>query len=159
MICTLADARSLREKARRRGALVAVANGAFDLLHVGHVRYLEAAKQATNGGLLIVGVNTDESVRAAKGNGRPVVPERERAEIVDALRCVDAVVLFAEPTATELLLALLPDLHVKGTDYTPQTVPEREVVAGFGGRTIIAGDPKRHSSTGLIAHLKTLSST
>ena len=159
MICTLAEAQAFRDDARRRGALVAVANGAFDLLHVGHVRYLEAAKLATNGGLLIVGVNTDDSVRAAKGIGRPVVPQQERVELVDALRCVDAVVLFAEPTATELLLALRPDLHVKGTDYTPQTVPEREIVARFGGRTIIAGDPKRHSSTGLIARLKTLPST
>jgi D-glycero-beta-D-manno-heptose 1-phosphate adenylyltransferase len=159
VICTLAEAQAFREDARRRGALVAVANGAFDLLHVGHVRYLEAAKLATNGGLLIVGVNTDDSVRAAKGTGRPVVPQRERAEMVDALRCVDTVVLFAEPTATELLLALRPDLHVKGTDYTPQTVPEREIVARFGGRTIIAGDPKRHSSSGLIARLKTLPST
>jgi rfaE bifunctional protein nucleotidyltransferase chain/domain len=159
VICTLAEAQAFREDARRRGALVAVANGAFDLLHVGHVRYLEAAKLATNGGLLIVGVNTDDSVRAAKGTGRPVVPQQERAEMVDALRCVDTVVLFAEPTATELLLALRPDLHVKGTDYTPQTVPEREIVARFGGRTIIAGDPKRHSSSGLIARLKTLPST
>jgi len=159
VICTLAEAQSFREDARKRSALVAVANGAFDLLHVGHVRYLEAAKRATKGGFLIVGVNTDDSVRAAKGKGRPVVPERERAEIVDALRCVDRVVLFAEPTAVELLLALRPDLHVKGTDYTPQTVPEREVVASFGGRTLVAGDPKDHSSTDLIARLKTLPRT
>lgn len=159
MICTLSEAQAFREQARKRGALVAVANGAFDLLHVGHVRYLEAAKQATNGGFLIVGVNTDASVRAAKGKDRPVVPERERAEIVDALRCVDRVVLFAEPTARELLLALRPDLHVKGTDYTPQTVPEREVVASFGGRTLVAGDAKDHSSTDLIARLKTLPRT
>ena len=159
MICTLAEAQSFREDARKRSDLVAVANGAFDLLHVGHVRYLEAAKRATKGGFLIVGVNTDDSVRAAKGKGRPVVPERERAEIVDALRCVDRVVLFAEPTAVELLLALRPDLHVKGTDYTPQTVPEREVVASFGGRTLVAGDPKDHSSTDLIARLKTLPRT
>jgi rfaE bifunctional protein nucleotidyltransferase chain/domain len=159
VICTLAEAQALRESARKRGALVAVANGAFDLLHVGHVRYLEAAKGATNGGILIVGVNTDASVRASKGAGRPVISEKERAEIVDALRCVDAVVLFAEPTATELLLALRPDLHVKGTDYTPETVPERAVVAGFGGRTLIAGDPKHHSSTDLIARLRTLRPT
>jgi len=149
VICTLAEAQSFREEARKRSALVAVANGAFDLLHVGHVRYLEAAKRATKGGFLIVGVNTDDSVRAAKGKGRPVLPERERAEIVDALRCVDRVVL----------LALRPDLHVKGTDYTPQTVPEREVVASFGGRTLVAGDPKDHSSTDLIARLKALPRT
>lgn len=156
MICTLAEAQAFREEARKRGALVAVANGAFDLLHVGHLRYLEAAKAATQGGVLIVGVNTDSSVRAAKGPRRPIVPERERAELVDALRCVDRVVLFAEPTAAALLSALRPDLHVKGTDYTPGSVPERELVAGFGGRTVVAGDPKDHSTTDLIARLKTL---
>ena len=156
MICTLAEAQAFREEARNRGALVAVANGAFDLLHVGHLRYLEAAKAATQGGVLIVGVNTDSSVRAAKGPRRPIVPERERAELVDALRCVDRVVLFAEPTAAALLSALRPDLHVKGTDYTPGSVPERELVAGFGGRTVVAGDPKDHSTTDLIARLKTL---
>jgi rfaE bifunctional protein nucleotidyltransferase chain/domain len=156
VICTLAEARAFREEARRRGALVAVANGAFDLLHVGHLRYLEAAKRATQGGFLIVGVNTDSSVRASKGERRPIVPEGERAELVDALRCVDRVVLFAEPTAEALLAALRPDLHVKGTDYTPDSVPERELVASFGGRTVVAGDPKDHSTTDLIARLKSL---
>lgn len=154
MICTLAEAQAFREEARRRGVLVAVANGAFDLLHVGHVRYLEAAKKATQGGALIVGVNTDASVRASKGPGRPIVPEAERAELVDALRCVDRVVLFAEPTAAALLGALRPDLHVKGTDYTAGSVPERELVAGYGGRTVVAGDPKDHSTTDLIARLR-----
>lgn len=154
MICTLAEAQAFREEARRRGVLVAVANGAFDLLHVGHVRYLEAAKKATQGGALIVGVNTDASVRASKGPGRPIVPEAERAELVDALRCVDRVVLFAEPTAAALLGALRPDLHVKGTDYTADSVPERELVAGYGGRTVVAGDPKDHSTTDLIARLR-----
>lgn len=156
MICTLAEAQVFREDARRRGIQVAVANGAFDLLHVGHLRYLEAAKAATLGGFLIVGVNTDASVRASKGPRRPVIPERERAEIVDALRCVDRVVLFAEPTAADLLIALQPDLHVKGTDYAEETVPERELVARFGGRTVVAGDPKDHSTTDLIARLKNL---
>jgi rfaE bifunctional protein nucleotidyltransferase chain/domain len=156
VICTLAEAQAFREEARRRGAQVAVANGAFDLLHVGHLRYLEAAKAATSGGVLIVGVNTDVSVRASKGPRRPVIPESERAELVDALRCVDRVVLFSEPTAAELLEALRPDLHVKGTDYTADTVPERDLVASFGGRTVVAGDPKDHSTTDLIARLKTL---
>jgi rfaE bifunctional protein nucleotidyltransferase chain/domain len=156
VICTLAEAQAFREEARRRGALVAVANGAFDLLHVGHVRHLEAAKQATDGGVLIVGVNTDASVRASKGPRRPIMPERERAEIVAALRCVDHVVLFAEPTAEALLAALRPDLHVKGTDYTAGSVPERDLVASFGGRTIVVGDPKDHSTTDLIARLKSL---
>ena len=156
MICTLPEAQAFREEARRRGQKVAVANGAFDLLHAGHLRYLEAAKAATAGGVLIVGVNTDASVQASKGPRRPIVPERERAELVDALRCVDRVVLFPEPTAAALLAALRPDLHVKGTDYTPETVPERELVASFGGRTVVAGGPKDHSTTDLIARLKTL---
>src|SRR6266850_2899865 len=156
VICTLAEAQAFREEARGRGIRVAVANGAFDLLHVGHLRYLQAAKEATGGGILIVGVNTDASVRGMKGPSRPIVPEQERAELVDALRCVDRVVLFAEPTAAGLLAALRPDLHVKGTDYTPESVPERELVASFGGRTLVAGDPKDHSTTDLIARLKTL---
>ena len=154
MICTLEEAIAAREQARARGVLCAVANGAFDLLHVGHVRYLLAAKELTGGGLLVVGVNSDASVRASKGPGRPVVPERERAEIVDAIRGVDCVVLFDEPTAGPLLQAIRPDLHVKGTDYTAESVPERELVARFGGRTVIAGDPKDHSTTDLIARLK-----
>jgi rfaE bifunctional protein nucleotidyltransferase chain/domain len=156
VICTLVEAQAFREEGRKRGLQVAVANGAFDLLHVGHLRYLEAAKAATQGGLLIVGVNTDASVRSSKGPRRPIIPERERAELVDALRCVDRVVLFSEPTAAELLAALRPDLHVKGTDYTAETVPERDLVASFGGRTVVAGDEKDHSTTDLIARLKTL---
>ena len=154
MIATLAQAVSLREEARRKGLPVAVANGAFDLLHVGHLRYLEGAKAYAEGGLLIVGVNTDASVRASKGPARPVVPQAERAELVAALRCVDAVVLFAETTAEALLRALRPDLHVKGTDYTPESVPERAVLAEWGGRTVIAGDPKEHSTTDLVSRLK-----
>ena len=156
MICTLEEAVAAREEARSRGALCAVANGAFDLLHVGHVRYLLAAKEATRGGLLVVGVNSDLSVRASKGPHRPVLPERERAEIVDAIKGVDCVVLFDEPTAGPLLEALKPDLHVKGTDYTADNVPERDLVASSGGRTVIAGDPKDHSTTDLIARLKAL---
>lgn len=156
MICTLEQAVAAREQARARGALCAVANGAFDLLHVGHVRYLLAAKELTRGGLLVVGVNSDASVRATKSAGRPILPERERAEIVDAIKGVDCVVLFDEPTAGPLLEALKPDLHVKGTDYTADTVPERELVARFGGRTVIAGDPKDHSTSDLIERLKGL---
>ena len=132
-------------------------NGAFDLLHVGHVRYLQGAKDLTRGGLLVVGVNTDRSVRASKGPGRPILPERERAELVAALGCVDLVVLFDEPDAVELLTALRPDLHVKGTDYTEESVPEREVVARLGGRTAIAGDAKDHSTTDLVARIRELS--
>jgi rfaE bifunctional protein nucleotidyltransferase chain/domain len=154
VICTLPEAVEAREQARLRNRLCAVANGAFDLLHVGHVRYLAAAKKLTRDGLLFVGVNTDASVRLSKGPNRPVVPERERAEIVDALRCVDYVVLFEEQTAAALLTALRPDLHVKGTDYTADNVPERELMKALGGRTVIAGDPKDHSTTELLAQLK-----
>jgi len=152
VICSLAEAVAAREKARASGRIVAVANGAFDLLHAGHVRYLRGAKELA--GLLIVGVNSDRSVRAGKGPGRPIVGEAERAEIVDALRCVDLVVLFDEPTAEGLLRALRPDLHVKGTDYTAENVPERALVESLGGRTVIAGDPKDHSTTDLLARLR-----
>jgi len=155
-VVSLVDAVRAREAARGEGRKVAVANGAFDLLHVGHVRYLKAAKDLTSGGLLVVGLNSDRSVRASKGEGRPVVPENERAEIVAALRCVDLVVLFDETDAAALLTALRPDLHVKGTDYTEGSVPEREVVTRLGGRTVIAGDPKDHSTTDLLNRLRGL---
>ena len=154
MIATLAEAAAVRERARSEGREVAVANGAFDLLHVGHLRYLRGAKALVPGGLLIVGVNSDQSVRESKGPSRPIVPERERAELVEALACVDLVVLFDEPKADTLLLALRPDLHVKGTDYTPESVPERALVASFGGRTAIAGDPKDHSTSELVTRLR-----
>jgi D-glycero-beta-D-manno-heptose 1-phosphate adenylyltransferase len=131
--------------ARRNGARVVLASGCFDLLHVGHVRYLEAARAL--GDLLVVGVNGDAAVRRLKGEGRPFVPERERAETVAALRAVDYVTIFHEPTAAELLLAVRPDIHAKGTDYTEESVPEAGVVRSYGGRVRIVGDPKEHSST------------
>ncbi|HYN84104.1 MAG TPA: adenylyltransferase/cytidyltransferase family protein [Pyrinomonadaceae bacterium] len=134
--------------ARRNGARVVFANGCFDLLHVGHVRYLEAARAL--GDLLVVGVNSDEQVRALKGEGRPFVPERERAEVVASLRAVGLVTIFHEPTVEQLLLAVRPDIHAKGTDYTEETVPEREVVRSYGGRVAIVGDPKEHSSSGML---------
>ncbi len=134
--------------ARKGGARVVFANGCFDLLHVGHVRYLEAAKGL--GDLLVVGVNSDEQVRRLKGEGRPFVPERERAEVVASLRAVDYVTVFHEPTVAELLLALRPEIHAKGTDYTEESVPERDVVRSYGGRVQIVGDPKDHSSTEMI---------
>ncbi|MFL6257783.1 MAG: adenylyltransferase/cytidyltransferase family protein [Pyrinomonadaceae bacterium] len=134
--------------ARRGGGRVVFANGCFDLLHVGHVRYLEAAKGL--GDLLVVGINSDEQVRRLKGEGRPFVPERERAEVIASLRSVDYVTVFHEPTVTELLLALRPDIHAKGTDYTEESVPERDVVRSFGGRVQIVGDPKDHSSTEML---------
>ena len=134
--------------ARRAGARVVLANGCFDLLHVGHVRYLAAAR--THGDLLVVGINSDEQARRLKGAGRPLIPERERAELVAALRAVDIVTLFHEPTVEALILALRPDVHAKGTDYTIENVPERDVVRSYGGRTVIVGDPKDHSSTETI---------
>jgi D-glycero-beta-D-manno-heptose 1-phosphate adenylyltransferase len=157
VIATLAGAQALRERARAEGRLVAVANGAFDLFHVGHLRYLQGAKAAAGqGGLLIAGVNSDASVRLSKGPSRPVVPEAERLEIVAALACVDCAVLFEEATAAALLTALRPDLHVKGTDYSAESVPERALVASLGGRTVIAGDPKDHSTTDLFARVRAL---
>ncbi|HEX8338020.1 MAG TPA: adenylyltransferase/cytidyltransferase family protein [Pyrinomonadaceae bacterium] len=137
--------------ARRGGARVVFANGCFDLLHVGHVRYLEAAKGL--GDLLVVGINSDEQVRRLKGEGRPFIPERERAEVIASLRAVDYVTVFHEPTVTELLLALRPDIHAKGTDYTEESVPERDVVRSFGGRVQIVGDPKDHSSTEMLRNV------
>ena len=134
--------------ARKNGARVVFANGCFDVLHVGHVRYLESARAL--GDLLVVGVNSDEQVRRLKGDGRPFVPARERAEVVASLRAVDLVTIFPEPTVTELLLAVRPDIHAKGTDYTEETVPERDVVRSFGGRVQIVGDPKDHSSTEIL---------
>jgi len=141
LITAVADARS-------RGRTIVFANGCFDVLHVGHVRYLEAAKAL--GDLLIVAVNSDQQARKLKGEGRPLLPQDQRAEIVAALEAVDFVTIFDEPTVTELLLALKPDIHAKGTDYTEETVPERDVVRSFGGRVAIVGDPKEHSSTEMI---------
>ena len=134
--------------ARVRGQRIVFANGCFDVLHVGHVRYLEAARAL--GDLLIVAINSDEQARRLKGEGRPLMPQDQRAEIVSALAAVDFVTIFDEPTVAELLLALKPDIHAKGTDYTEDTVPERDVVRSYGGRVAIAGDPKDHSSTEMI---------
>jgi rfaE bifunctional protein nucleotidyltransferase chain/domain len=133
---------------RRGGERVILANGAFDILHVGHVRYLHAAKEL--GGRLVVAVNSDESVRGLKGEGRPVMPDLERAEILSALADVDAVVIFPEPDVRAIIREIRPDFHAKGTDYTPQTVPERGEVEAAGGRVVIVGDPKDHSSSGII---------
>jgi rfaE bifunctional protein nucleotidyltransferase chain/domain len=133
------------------GKTIVFANGAFDLLHAGHVRYLEAARK--EGDWLAVGVNSDRSVSKLKGPGRPIVPERERAEILAALACVDAVVIFDEDSPAALLGALRPGIHAKGTDYTADSVPEREVVAAYGGRTTVVGDAKDHATTELIARI------
>jgi rfaE bifunctional protein nucleotidyltransferase chain/domain len=133
---------------RQAGDSITLANGAFDLLHVGHVRYLRAAKQL--GGRLIVGVNSDVSVRSLKGEGRPLVPEGERAEVLAALADVDAVVIFPELDVRALIREIHPHVHAKGTDYTAETVPERDEVLAYGGRVEIVGDPKDHSSTETI---------
>jgi rfaE bifunctional protein nucleotidyltransferase chain/domain len=136
---------------RRAGRVIAFANGCFDLLHVGHVRYLQGAAAEAN--RLVVAINTDRSVAALKGPGRPVLPEADRAELVSALRGVDYVVLFEDATVGRLLTALKPDVHCKGTDYTVDTVPERAVVQAYGGRTAIVGDPKRHATRDLVARI------
>jgi len=133
---------------RSAGDKIILTNGCFDLLHVGHVRYLRAAKQL--GGRLIVAVNSDASTRTLKGEGRPRVPGDERAEILAALSDVDAVTVFDALDVTELIRLLRPDIHAKGTDYTEQNVPERDVVIACGGRVAIVGDPKAHSTTDLL---------
>ena len=136
------------EAARSEGASVVLANGCFDLLHVGHLRYLAGAKAL--GDLLVVGVNSDAQARRLKGEGRPFMPEMERAEILAALKVVDLVTVFDEPTVEILIRSIRPDIHAKGTDYTEDTVPEREVIRQVGGRVAIVGDRKDHSSTELI---------
>jgi rfaE bifunctional protein nucleotidyltransferase chain/domain len=133
---------------RQAGESVTLANGCFDLLHVGHVRYLRAARQL--GGRLVVAINSDESVRALKGAGRPLMPAEERAEILAALADVDAVVIFPERDVRALIREVRPDVHAKGTDYRADTVPERDAVAECGGRVEIVGDPKDHSATAII---------
>jgi rfaE bifunctional protein nucleotidyltransferase chain/domain len=136
---------------RAAGRTLAFANGCFDLLHVGHVRYLAAA--AAEGDRLIVAVNDDRSVEQLKGKGRPILPASERAELVAALRGVDYVVVFSDANVERLLLLLKPDVHCKGTDYTVDTVPERAVVAGYGGRTAIVGDAKDHATRELLQRI------
>ena len=133
---------------RRAGKTIVLANGCFDILHAGHIRYLAGAKAL--GGVLVVGINSDREVQKLKGEGRPALPEAERAEVIASLRAVDAVTIFEESTVTELIQAIRPDFHAKGTDYTIDTVPERETVRSYGGTVAIVGDPKHHSSTEII---------
>jgi rfaE bifunctional protein nucleotidyltransferase chain/domain len=136
---------------RAGGRTVAFANGCFDLLHVGHIRYLESAAEEAD--ILVVAINDDDSVRTLKGEGRPILSASDRAELVAALRCVDFVVIFTEPNVGPLLTALRPDVHCKGTDYTIESVPERDIVVGYGGRTAIVGDPKDHSTRDLLSRI------
>ena len=133
---------------RSAGDRITLANGCFDLLHVGHVRYLHAAKEL--GGRLVVALNSDESVRSLKGEGRPLMPAEERAEILAALADVDAVVIFREPDVRAIIREIHPDIHAKGTDYTAESVPEGDVVREYGGRVAIVGDPKNHSASEII---------
>jgi D-glycero-beta-D-manno-heptose 1-phosphate adenylyltransferase len=140
------------DAARAYGKTVVLANGIFDLLHVGHVRYLEAAKR--EGDVLVVGINSDVSAGQLKGPGRPIMDEGGRAELVAALEAVDSVVIFPELNVEALLEAIRPDVHAKGTDYTPDTVPERATAARLGVRVAIVGDPKQHSTSALFAALR-----
>ena len=152
-ILTETELRRVVADARERGKSIAFANGVFDVLHVGHVRYLqEASKEAD---LLIVGVNSDASVRTIKGEGRPVTNERERAEVVSAIRGVGYVTVFSDASPARLLAVLRPDVQCKGTDYTEENVPEREVVLSYGGRVAIVGDPKDHSTTAILEKMRT----
>jgi len=143
---------AILEEHRRAGRKIVFANGVFDLLHVGHVRYLQAAR--AEGDLLVVGINSDASTRKLKGDGRPILTERARATLVAALRAVDYVVIFDDLDVNSLLRELQPDVHAKGTDYTADTVPEREVAAMLGIRVAIVGDPKQHSTRDLLARLR-----
>jgi rfaE bifunctional protein nucleotidyltransferase chain/domain len=143
---------AILEEHRRASHKIVFANGVFDLLHVGHVRYLEAARAEAD--LLVVGINSDSSTRTLKGPGRPILTERARATLVAALKCVNYVVIFDELDVNSLLKELQPDVHAKGTDYTPDTVPERELAALLGIRVAIVGDPKQHSTRDLLARVR-----
>jgi rfaE bifunctional protein nucleotidyltransferase chain/domain len=138
-------------RAQQDGSTIVLANGCFDLMHVGHVRYLAGAKAL--GDVLVVGVNSDKQARRLKGDGRPFMPENERAELVSAIRAVDLVTIFDEPTVEGLIRSIRPDIHAKGTDYTTDTVPEGDIVRECGGTVVIVGDPKDHSSTELIGRV------
>jgi D-glycero-beta-D-manno-heptose 1-phosphate adenylyltransferase len=150
-IATLDELARMREVWRKEKRTVVLTNGCFDLLHVGHLRSLEEAKRL--GDILVVGINSDKSVRKLKGKGRPIFDESERAEVLSSIRWVDWVVIFDGSKATDLILALKPDIHAKGTDYTEKNVPERETVLSYGGRVAITGDPKDHSSSDILKRL------
>ena len=144
----LAELRRTIAALKAKGKTVVLANGCFDLFHVGHIRYLRAAK--AKGDVLVVALNSDRSVRRLKGPGRPILPQQERAEILSAFSFVDFVTIFGEPMVTKVLLALKPDIHVKGSDYTRETVPERETVKSYGGRVAIVGGPKIRNTSDVI---------
>lgn len=149
---TIAELKTIVEREKRKGKKIVFANGCFDIIHVGHIRYLKDAKKM--GDLLIVAINSDSSARKLKGSGRPVMTENERAEIISALECTDYVTIFDETDASKLLLTLKPDIHAKGTDYTQETVPEVEIVKSYGGMVAITGDKKERSSSEIIEKMK-----
>jgi len=151
----LSDLKIIIEQKKADGKTIIFGNGCFDILHVGHVRYLQGAKAL--GDILVVGVNDDTSATSLGKRKQIVTPAKERAEIVAALGCVDYVILFKEPTVENLLLTLKPHIHAKGTDYTEETVPEKNIVQSYGGRVAIVGDPKDHSTTTIIETIKELS--
>jgi rfaE bifunctional protein nucleotidyltransferase chain/domain len=151
-LLTVDEAAALADRLRAAGKRIVLANGCFDLLHVGHVRYLGEARAL--GDVLFVGLNSDPAVRRLKGPGRPLLPAAERAEILAALRAVDHVVLFEDDTADRLVRRLRPHVHAKGTDYTPESVPEEASVRAVGGHVVIAGDPKTHSTRDVIALIR-----
>ena len=140
------------ESAKNEGQTIVFTNGCFDVLHAGHIRYLLGARELGN--ILVVAINSDAQVRRLKGVGRPILSEHDRAELVASIEAVDFVTIFDEPTVEQLLLLLRPDVHAKGTDYTEETVPERDVVRSFGGRVAIVGDPKNHSTSEMLKRLK-----
>lgn len=151
-VLTETELRRVVSDEREKGKSIAFANGVFDVLHVGHIRYLQDASKEAD--VLVVAVNSDDSVRAIKGPSRPVTNERERAELVSAIRGVGYVTIFSDASPARLIAALKPDVHCKGTDYTADSVPEREVVLSYGGRVAIVGDPKDHSTTDILNRLK-----
>ncbi|MCX5818084.1 MAG: adenylyltransferase/cytidyltransferase family protein [Proteobacteria bacterium] len=154
VIKSLAELKNIIEKEKANGKKVVFGNGCFDLLHVGHIRYLKGAGKL--GDVLIVAVNDDSSVTGLGKRKQVVTPALERAEIISAIECVDYVVIFGDPTVENLLLTLKPDIHAKGTDYTEDNVPERDIVLSYGGRVAIVGDPKDHSTRDLIKTIKSL---
>ncbi len=145
---SLSALRRTIEAQKAKGKVIVLANGCFDLFHAGHIRYLRAAK--AKGDILVVAVNSDRSVRSLKGKGRPILEQQERAEILASFSFVDYVTIFGEPTVTKVLLTLKPDIHVKGADYTRETVPEKDTVKGYGGRVAIVGGPKIRNTTEIL---------
>jgi rfaE bifunctional protein nucleotidyltransferase chain/domain len=148
---TLAQLREIVGRERKNGRTIVLANGGFDLLHAGHVRYLQAAKNC--GDVLIVALNSDSSIRRLKGKGRPILPQSERADILSAFECVDYLTIFKEPNVERILKVLKPDIHAKGSDYTKKTVPEQKTVLAYGGRIAIAGGPKIRSTSEVIPRI------